>query len=81
MQESLRQSAERSDDPIYPTLSPSERRASEGGFALQLAGALYVSGRHGDASRALARAAELLPRHLVRDAEEDSTAAEVWFPE
>jgi hypothetical protein len=50
----------------------------DGGALLQLAGALYAEGHTDEASRALARAADLLPPHLVAAAEADPTAAELW---
>ena len=55
-----------------------ERHLLEGGHALQTASALYVSGQEAAAGRALALAAERLPRELFRDAPADPTAADVW---
>ena len=65
-------------DDVYPGLSEERRRAMQGGAALLAAGALYVEGRGDEAARAFERAASLLPARLVRDAEADPTAAEVW---
>jgi len=45
---------------------------------LQMAGALYVTQQTEAASRAFAKASELLPGRLVREAEADATAAELW---
>lgn len=53
-------------------------RAVEGGAALQMAGALYVSGQQEAAARAFEKAAQLIPDRLVQDAEADGTAAELW---
>lgn len=77
----LREAAARGGDPWMDALSGESRRATEGGAALQVAGALYAGGRTDEASRALARAAELLPRRLLADAEADPTAAELWHTE
>ncbi|MEN8161289.1 MAG: hypothetical protein ABFS41_14550 [Myxococcota bacterium] len=54
------------------------RRAGDGGHALQVAGALFTTGRQQEASRALATAAALLPAALLSDAPPDPTAAEAW---
>ena len=74
--ESVREAA-RGGNPLF-ALDAEQRRASDGGAALQMAGALYVTGQTDAASRAFAKAAELLPGRLVRDAEADATAAELW---
>jgi spermidine synthase len=76
--ERLRAADEAAGIPLWPDLAPDARRAARGGSALQAAGAYWVAGRHAEASRALGVAAELLPRHLLVDAEADPTAAEVW---
>jgi hypothetical protein len=68
-------------DPWLDALPEGSRRALAGGAAFQLAGALYAEGRAEDASRALARAAELLPARLLAEAEADPTAAELWHAE
>ncbi|MDJ0785774.1 MAG: hypothetical protein QNK05_03135 [Myxococcota bacterium] len=68
-------------DPIFPDLWPAARRAREGGLQLQAAGALFVEGRHTEASRTLGRAADLLPRAVLADAPPDPTAAELWWAE
>ncbi len=65
-------------DPLFPGLGPEAKRASAAGAALQMAGALWVEGRSGEAARALTVAAELLPPHLLAQAEADPTAAELW---
>lgn len=57
---------------------PAQRRAAEGGHALQTASALWNRGRTGEASQALARAARLLPADLLAHAPADPTASEVW---
>ncbi len=77
----IRERAARAGDPWADPLPEEERRAIEGGALLQLAGAFYAEGRTDEASRALARAAELLPRRLLADAEADPTAAELWHVE
>ncbi len=71
--------AARIPDPLFPALPADAVRAREGGAALQLAGALYVAGRAGESSRALAIAADRLPTHILAEAEADASAAEVWF--
>jgi spermidine synthase len=76
--ERVRSAALRRGDDVFPDLSPERRRASEGGAALQSAGALWVAGRAGDSARALAAASELLPPSLLGAAPADPTAAEVW---
>jgi len=75
----LESMASESDD-LYPDLSPDARKAMRGGFWLQTAGALWREGRAEGASRALERAAELIPRRLLADAPEDPSAASVWVP-
>jgi spermidine synthase len=77
----LRERARTGSDPWSHPPSEAARRAKDGGAALQLAGALYAEGRVEEASRALARAAELLPRRLLADAEADPSAAELWHTE
>jgi spermidine synthase len=79
--ESLRAADVEAGLPLWPDLDEAARRAARGGSALQAAGAYFAAGRHAEASRAVARAAELLPRRLVADAEADPTAAEVWTQE
>jgi hypothetical protein len=74
--ESVREAA-RGRDPIF-ALDAEQRRAGDGGAALQMAGALYVTQQTEAASRAFAKASELLPGRLVREAEADATAAELW---
>ena len=64
-------------DPVF-ALDADARRASDGGAALQMAGALYVTRETEAAARAFATASELLPGRLVKDAEADATAAELW---
>jgi hypothetical protein len=64
-------------DPVF-ALDAEARRASDGGAALQMAGALYVTRETEAASRAFAKASELLPGRFVKDAEADATAAELW---
>ena len=76
--EGVREADARAGHPLYPGLSPAARRAAEGGSWLQLAGALHAAGRDAEAGRALARAAALLPAHLLAEAPADPTAAEVW---
>jgi spermidine synthase len=66
-------------DPLYPELPKPAHDASDGGAALQAAGALFVAGRSEDSSRALAAASRLLPTQLLAGAPEDPTAAEVWW--
>lgn len=65
-------------DEVYPDLGEAQRRAVRGGAALQAAGAFYVERRSAEAARAFEEAASQLPPQLVRDAEADPTAAEVW---
>jgi spermidine synthase len=77
----LREAARASGDPLGPERGIDERRAIDGGAALQLAGALYTAGDVEGAARAFTRAAELLPARLVADAPEDPTAAELWSSE
>jgi spermidine synthase len=74
--ESVREAAQQRD-PLF-ALDGEARRSVEGGAALQMAGALYVMGQHEAAARAFATAAESLPPRLVREAEPDATAAELW---
>jgi spermidine synthase len=74
--ESVRQAA-RGKDALF-ALDAEALRAMEGGAALQMAGALYVTQQTEAASRAFAKASELLPARLVREAEADATAAELW---
>ncbi len=76
--EALRSATERAGDPLFPRLTAEARRASAGGAALQLAGALFVSGRREEASRAFTHAARLLPERLVAAAPADASAAELW---
>lgn len=64
-------------DPVF-ALDAEARRASDGGAALQMAGALYVTRETEAAARAFTTASELLPSRLVKDAEADATAAELW---
>lgn len=78
---SLHEAAMAAEDPIYPRLPEAARRASLGGAQLLAAGGLWVAGRVDESARALAAAAELIPRHLLADAPADPTAAEVWWPE
>jgi len=77
----LREHSRHGSDPWSHPPSEASRRAIDGGAALQLAGALYAGGRTDEASRALARAAELLPPRLLANAEADPTAAELWHTE
>ncbi len=77
--ESVREAA-RGGDPLF-ALDADMRRAVDGGAALQMAGALYVTQQTEASSRAFARAAELLPARLVKDAQADATAAELWSGE
>ena len=79
--ERLRDAARKTGDPLWTTRDIDARRAIDGGAALQLAGAYYTAGEMEAASRAFARAADLLPPALVRDAPEDPTAAELWSAE
>jgi spermidine synthase len=74
--ESVREAAH-GGDALF-ALDAEDQRAVEGGAALQMAGALYVTQQTEAASRAFARASELLPGRLVREAEADATAAELW---
>ena len=74
--ESLRAAASGRDHVF--ALDTDERRASDGGAALQMAGALYVARETEAAARAFATASKLLPARLVKDAEADATAAELW---
>ncbi len=59
-------------------LGEAERRAMQGGHALQAAAALFALERDAESSRALAAASEALPRELFADAPADPSAAEVW---
>jgi spermidine synthase len=77
--EAVRRAAEAGGDPLHPDLPAEARQAAAGGALFQAAGALYAAGRTEDASRALAAAAERLPRRLLADAPADPTAAELWF--
>jgi spermidine synthase len=70
--------AARHGDDLWPDLPARARRASQGGLALQAAGALFASGREREAARALAAAEQLLPPELVAAAPADPTAAELW---
>jgi spermidine synthase len=65
-------------DPLWPGLDARAKRAAAGGAALQMAGALWVEGRAGEAARAVAVAASLLPPHLLTEAPADPSAAELW---
>jgi spermidine synthase len=65
-------------DPLHPDLEPAARAARAGGAALQMAGALWNEGRSGEASRAVAVAASLLPPHLLAAADPDPSAADLW---
>ena len=56
----------------------SERRAGDGGHALQTAGALYAEGHTALSGQALASAVALLPGRLLEEAPADPTAANVW---
>lgn len=76
--EALRRADVQAGHPLYPDLTPEAARASEGGALLQLAGAFYSSGRHGEAGRALAAAARRLPPQLLGEAPADPSAADVW---
>jgi len=76
--DSLRDAAQHTGDGLFPALPPEASRSSEGGAALQRAGALWVAGRLDDASGALATASALLPPRLLSEATADPTAAEVW---
>jgi hypothetical protein len=76
--EEVRAAARRTGDPVFPDLPADARRASDGGAALQMAGAFFAEGREEEASRWLARASELLPPHLLLRAPADPTAAELW---
>ena len=67
-------------DPVF-ALDADARRASDGGAALQMAGALYVTRETEAAARAFATASQLLPARLVADAKADETAAELWREE
>ena len=74
----LRESADaRGLEPVRG-FGAAERRAAEGGHALQTASALWVAGRARPAGDALASAAALLPRGLFARAPADPSAAEVW---
>ncbi|MCG8587981.1 MAG: fused MFS/spermidine synthase [Proteobacteria bacterium] len=75
----LREAAAADPAGVFPDLGGAQQRASEGGLALQQAGALYTENRVPEAARTLERAAALLPARLVRDAPADATAAELWF--
>jgi spermidine synthase len=74
---SLRETA--AEAGALDALSDSARRAGDGGHALQVAAALYKSGRRGPASEALASAAALLPPELLSEAAPDPSAAEAWW--
>jgi hypothetical protein len=74
----VRAAARRHGDPLFPGLSEPERLASQGGHALQLAGALFAAGRTAGSGRALADASRWIPPRLLADAAADPTAAEVW---
>lgn len=74
----LREAAARQGDPLYGPLPDFARRATDGGAALQAAGAYWTANRHPEASQALAAAAQLLPDHLLAAAPPDPTAADVW---
>lgn len=65
-------------DPLFPDQDTRARRASAAGAALQMAGALWSEGRSGEAARALAVAADLLPPDLLAEAPPDPTAADLW---
>ncbi|RIL07421.1 MAG: hypothetical protein DCC71_03075 [Proteobacteria bacterium] len=77
----LRAAARATGDPLWRTRGIDERRAIDGGAALQAAGAHYAAGDTDAAARAFALAADLLPARLVADAAEDPTAAELWSAE
>jgi hypothetical protein len=79
--EALRRAARHVGDDVHPDLDAEARGAAEGGAWLQTAAALWVAGSEEQASRALAAASALLPRHRFADAAADPTAAEVWGPE
>lgn len=70
--------ATRAGRQLFPRLPDTERQAIRGGAALQLAGALYVSGEVDAAGRAFAIAADSLPPELVAEAEADPTVADLW---
>jgi hypothetical protein len=59
-------------------LSARARDAQRGGTALQRAAALHAKGQADEAARALASAADLLPRSVLADAPADPSAADVW---
>jgi spermidine synthase len=65
-------------EALYPDLPEAARRASLGGAMLRAAGVFHALGRAEEAGRALAAAAEHLPRHLLADAPADPSAADVW---
>ncbi len=78
LSKTLRESADALGAEPIRGFGPAERRAAEGGHALQTASALWVSGRERPASSALEAAADLLPPELLARAPADPTVAEVW---
>lgn len=68
----------RGPDPLYPDLGPGADRARRGGSALQKANALFASGRHDEAARALAAASTLLPPEMLAPDRPDRSASDVW---
>ena len=74
----LRESADAARLEPIRGFGPAERRAAEGGHALQTASALFMAGDVRGSGSALARAAALLPRDLLAEAPADPTAADVW---
>ena len=73
----LRESSQ-SGRALFAGYGDAERRAGDGGHALQSAGALYAEGRTDLSGQALASAAALLPARLLAGAPADPTAANVW---
>lgn len=78
--ERLRTATARAVDPLF-SLDERQQRAVDGGFALQVAGADYVTGQVAAASAAFAEASRSLPPNLVSEAAADPTAAELWTDE
>ncbi len=64
--------------PAFPGLGEAERRAGDGGHALQTAGALYSVGLREPAGQAMAAAAALLPPEVFANAPADPSVSEVW---
>ncbi len=65
-------------DPLFGPLGARERAAVEAGRLLQTAGALFAEGRHREAARAFAAAADRLPAYLLDPAAPDPSASELW---